>query len=67
MLATVWEPATTLVVKLRENVTFHDGSDLNAEVVVWNIARMVQVPESFAKNFLPAGRRRQPGRGRSIR
>jgi ABC-type transport system substrate-binding protein len=43
-----------LIFKLRENVKFHDGSDLNADVVVWNLKRMVQNPKSFAKNYLSA-------------
>lgn len=55
MLATEWETSgNTLVFKLREGVKFHDGSSLNADVVVWNLQRMVQNPESFAKNYLPA-------------
>ncbi|MGI8644080.1 MAG: ABC transporter substrate-binding protein [Thermomicrobiales bacterium] len=55
MLATEWETSgNTLVFKLREGIKFHDGSDLNADVVVWNLQRMVQNPESFAKNYLPA-------------
>ncbi len=55
MLAKSWETSgNTLVFKLRENVKFHDGSDLNADVVVWNIARMVQNPKSFARNYLAA-------------
>ena len=49
MLATSWEPSGNKVVfKLREGVKFHDGSDLNADVVVWNLKRMVQNPKSFA-------------------
>jgi ABC-type transport system substrate-binding protein len=54
MLAKSWELGTDkLVVKLRENVKFHDGSDMNADAIVWNIARMVQNPKSFARNYLP--------------
>lgn len=53
-LAKSWELGTDkLVIKLQENVKFHDGSDLNADVVAWNIARMVQNPKSFARNYLP--------------
>jgi peptide/nickel transport system substrate-binding protein len=54
-LATEWEASDTAVTfTLREGVKFHDGSDLNADVVVWNLQRMVQNPESFARNYLPA-------------
>ncbi|MFN8635362.1 MAG: ABC transporter substrate-binding protein [Chloroflexota bacterium] len=54
MLAKSWDLGTDkLVIKLRENVKFHDGSDLNADAIVWNIARMVQNPKSFARNYLP--------------
>ncbi len=55
MLATEWETSgNTVTFTLREGVKFHDGSDLNADVVVWNLRRMVQNPESFARNYLPA-------------
>lgn len=55
MLAKAWETSgNKLVLKLRENVKFHDGSDLNADAVIWNIKRMVQNPKSFAKNVLTA-------------
>jgi ABC-type transport system substrate-binding protein len=55
MLAKSWETSgNKLIFKLREGVKFHDGSDLNAEVVVWNLKRMVQNPKSFAKNYLAA-------------
>jgi len=55
MLATEWEADDTGVTfTLREGVTFHDGSALTAEVVAWNIARMVQNEASFASNSLRA-------------
>ena len=55
MLATAWEADDTGVTfTLREGVTFHDGSALTAEVVAWNIARMVQTETSFARNSLRA-------------
>ncbi|MFN8526207.1 MAG: ABC transporter substrate-binding protein [Chloroflexota bacterium] len=55
MLAKSWDVSgNKITFKLRENVKFHDGSDLNADVVVWNLKRMVQNPKSFAKNFLAA-------------
>jgi peptide/nickel transport system substrate-binding protein len=46
--------ADRIVFHLREGVKFHDGSDLTADVVVWNVKRMVQNPKSFAKNTLSA-------------
>jgi ABC-type transport system substrate-binding protein len=42
------------VFHLRDGVKFHDGSDLNADTVVWNVKRMVQNPKSFAKPYLLA-------------
>jgi peptide/nickel transport system substrate-binding protein len=39
-LATDWEvsaDSTYITIKLREGVTFHDGSDFNAEVAKWNL------------------------------
>jgi peptide/nickel transport system substrate-binding protein len=49
-----------IVFHLRDGVKFHDGSDLTAEVVVWNIKRMVQNPKSFAKNLLSAVDAKEP-------
>jgi ABC-type transport system substrate-binding protein len=61
MLAKSWETTgNRLVLQLREGVKFHDGSDLNAEVVVWNLKRMVQNPKSFAANFLAAVDKENP-------
>jgi peptide/nickel transport system substrate-binding protein len=51
---------TSLTFKLRPGVKFHDGSDLTAEVVAWNIARMVQDKKSFAANYLQAIDRQTP-------
>jgi peptide/nickel transport system substrate-binding protein len=54
-LATSWETsADKIVFHLRNGVKFHDGSDLNADVVAWNLNRMVQDPKSFATNYLSA-------------
>jgi peptide/nickel transport system substrate-binding protein len=41
-LAESWEipDPQTIVFKLRNGVTFHDGSPFNSEVVAWNIARV---------------------------
>lgn len=55
MLAQSWEvSANRLVIKLRQGVTFHDGSPLDAESIVWNLKRMTQNPKSFARNYLAA-------------
>jgi len=62
-LAKSWETSPDKIVfHLRDAVTFHDGSPLNADVVVWNLNRMVQNPKSFAKNYLLAVDSQQPGR-----
>jgi peptide/nickel transport system substrate-binding protein len=54
LLAKSWELSPDkLVVRLREGVTFHDGSALNADAVAWNVARMIQNPKSLARNLLP--------------
>ncbi|MFN8635361.1 MAG: ABC transporter substrate-binding protein [Chloroflexota bacterium] len=42
-----------LMVTLRDGVTFHDGSPLDAEAVAWNVTRMVQEPTSLARAYLP--------------
>jgi peptide/nickel transport system substrate-binding protein len=55
MLAKSWETSgDRIVFHLRDGVKFHDGSDLNADTVVWNLKRMVQNPKSFAKPYLLA-------------
>ncbi|HUF96623.1 MAG TPA: ABC transporter substrate-binding protein, partial [Ilumatobacter sp.] len=48
MLAESWEllDGNVLQLKLREDVTFHDGTPLNAEAVVFNIDRVLNDPES---------------------
>src|SRR5579859_1261056 len=54
-LAMAWETsADKIVFHLRNGVKFHDGSDLTADVVAWNLTRMVQNPKSFAINYLSA-------------
>ena len=53
MLAESWEGFPDKVVfHLRKGIKFHDGSDLNAEAVVWNLTRMVKDERSFARNGL---------------
>jgi len=60
-LAKSWDLGNDkLVVKLQENVKFHDGSDLNADAVVWNLERQVQNPKSFARNYLPQVNKEKP-------
>lgn len=55
LLATSWETsADKIVFHLQKGVKFHDGSDLTADVVAWNLTRMVQNPKSFAINYLSA-------------
>jgi len=54
-LATSWEwsaDATVLTMKLREGVTFHDGTPFNAAAVVANIERGQTLPESRRKSEL---------------
>ncbi|MGE3910363.1 MAG: ABC transporter substrate-binding protein [Chloroflexota bacterium] len=61
MLAKSWDLGTDkLVIKLQENVKFHDGSPLDADAIVWNISRMVQNPKSFARNYLPQVDKEKP-------
>jgi peptide/nickel transport system substrate-binding protein len=54
-LAESWEltdKAATF--KLRRGVKFHDGSDLNAEAVRWNVETWIKHPKSLAKTDLSA-------------
>ena len=37
---------------LRKGVKFHDGSDWNADVMVWNINRAINEPKSVAKGVM---------------
>jgi peptide/nickel transport system substrate-binding protein len=54
-LARSWETSPDKIVfHLRDGVKFHDGSALTADVVAWNLNRMVQNPKSFARNYLSA-------------
>ena len=41
-----------MLLKLREGVKFHDGSDLTADVVKWNLDRCMTHPKSGAKGQL---------------
>jgi len=53
-LAESWEqPDTkTMVFKLRQGVTFHDGSSFDAEVAAWNMLRVRDHPKSQWKTQL---------------
>ena len=53
-LATEWEQIdeTTWEFKLREDVTFHDGSEFNAEVVKANIDRVQDVARASPREFI---------------
>jgi len=54
-LAESWELGdTSAVFKLRRGVTFHDGSDLNAEAVRWNVESWIKNPKSLARDNLGA-------------
>lgn len=54
-LATAWEwneDNTEITFTLREGVTFHDGSEWNADVAKWNFDLMLTHEQSFARPFL---------------
>ena len=54
-LAESWELTdTSATFTLREGVKFHDGTDLDAEAVRWNVEMWVTHPQSIAKNALAA-------------
>ena len=58
-LAESWsqpEPKT-LVLKLRQGVKFHDGTDFNAEAAKFNFNRMKTEPKSVRKGKWPASNR----------
>lgn len=50
-LAAEWKRTadTTWVFKLRDDVTFHDGTKMNAEAVKWCMERSLQKNDSFAQ------------------
>lgn len=64
-LATEWsvDPADTTkwTFKIREGVTFHDGSPLTAEVVVWNLDKLlVETSEQYDPRQAAQGKSRIP-------
>ncbi len=54
MLAASWESTDpkTFVLKLRKGVKFHDGSDFNADVFLFNIDRMKNHKRSISKEMV---------------
>ena len=54
-LAESWDLGErSAVFKLRRGVKFHDGSDLNAEAVRWNVETWIKHPKSLATTSLEA-------------
>ncbi len=53
-LAVSWErpTPTEFVMKLRQDVKFHDGSPFNAEVARWNINRWMTDPKFYTKQYI---------------
>jgi peptide/nickel transport system substrate-binding protein len=55
MLAESWswsDDGTVLTMQIREGATFHDGSPVDAEAVVYNLTRSTTLPESRRKSEL---------------
>ena len=52
-LAEKWEfTAESGILQLRQGVTFHDGSEWNAETFKWNIERVIADPKAPARDVL---------------
>ena len=54
---------TVWTIKLREGITFHDGTPLNADAVIDNLNRTLRRPDRRRR---PQGRRQEPGRRRVV-
>jgi ABC-type transport system substrate-binding protein len=52
-LAESWDLGdSSATFKIRRGVKFHDGSDLNADAVAWNVQQWLQNPKSLARDNL---------------
>ncbi|MHA2288320.1 MAG: ABC transporter substrate-binding protein [Promethearchaeota archaeon] len=45
-----WEDLTTLKIKLKQNIFFHDGTLFNAEVAKWNLDRLLYLTNCTGTN-----------------
>ena len=60
-LAESWELGErSATFRLRQDVKFHDGSDLSAEVIRWNVETWITHPQSLARSELHAVNNEQP-------
>jgi Binding-prot-dependent transport system membrane comp, N-term/Bacterial extracellular solute-binding proteins, family 5 Middle len=58
-LATAWETsANSIVFRPRDNAKFHDGSDVNAEAVVWNSSAWSRIPRASRETTWPRSTRK---------
>jgi peptide/nickel transport system substrate-binding protein len=54
VLATSWkvaEDGRSITLELRKGVKFHDGSDFNADVCLWNLQTQIDSKQSGARNW----------------